>query len=290
MRRFFLLFELHRFDAVFIHREAAPLGPPVWEYIALKIFRKKGIYDFDDAIWISNTSKENRLISGIKWHNKVGKIIAWSSIISAGNNWIRNYASSFNERCEIIPTTVDTDLHRPTIRKNQDLTIGWTGTHSTLKYLTPILPVIRSIQKLYNTKFLIIADKDPNFEQLDYEFKRFSLRTEIEDLDQIDVGLMPLPDTEWAKGKCGFKLIQYMALSKPSVGSPVGVNKEILGDGVRGMQATNLKDWETGIVTLLEDKSKREEMGLKGREFIEANFSKKANKERYEKLFRDLFN
>ncbi|PZR40044.1 MAG: group 1 glycosyl transferase, partial [Azospira oryzae] len=154
LRRFYVLLEVPGYDFVFIHREAAPIGPPLIEWLIGKVMRKKIIYDFDDAIWASDNGKEGTLEKIIRWRRKVKNICKWSYKVSCGNEYLCHYARQFNSNVILNPTTIDTQhLHNPVLHKKEEnlqkLVIGWTGSHSTLKYLNSIVPVIQSLEKKY---------------------------------------------------------------------------------------------------------------------------------------------
>ena len=127
--------------------------------------------------------------------------------------------------------------------------IGWTGSHSTLKYLDEIQPVLHKILQEYPTvEFIVIADRPPSLDVgSSVKFVPWNSETEIKDLLQFDIGIMPLPDDEWAKGKCGFKALQYMALELPAVASPVGVNSKIINHGVNGFLCNTPEEWEEAL-------------------------------------------
>ena len=290
--RMMLLTSVQHYDFVFIHREATPVGPPWFEWIVSKVFRKKIIYDFDDAIWLPNTSEENNLASKLKWHSKVSSICKWSYAVSCGNEYLCIYAKQFNSRVFLNPTTIDAEkLHNPILysqkMKSKSFTIGWTGTHSTLKYVDFIVPVIQSLERKFpgRFKFTVIADKKPSFELLSLHFVEWSKENEMQDLLQFDIGLMPLADDRWAKGKCGFKALQYMALDIPALASPVGVNSIIIDDGINGLLCNSLVQWEEGIQKLLEDSELRNRMGINGREKIVKCYSVNSNSSNFLSLF-----
>ncbi len=290
IKRYLLLFQLGKYDALLIHREAIPIGPPVWEWIALVLFGKPAIYDFDDAIWLEKTSETNKKVSWLKWARKVPFIIKNSRYISAGNQFLKKYAESFNDNALFIPTVVETNEHRSERNQNSEkITVGWTGTHSTLPYLDPVLMIIRKLKSDLEFDFLIIADQDPDYQDLEYEFVLFSHSREIKDLDRIDIGIMPVPDDDWAKGKCGFKLIQYMALEKASLASPVGVNSILIGENERGMYASKPQDWEQGLKELIKNSDLRKEYGKRGRDFVENQFSRNSLLPNYRKLLLSVF-
>lgn len=291
-KRLLLLFSIPRFDFVFIHRETTPIGPPWFEWMVAKVFRKKIIYDFDDAIWIANTSDDNNLVSKLKWHSKVSSICKWSYAVSCGNEYLCDFAKQYNDRVFLNPTTVDTEkLHNPSLypRKKElnKLILGWTGTHSTLKYINSILPVIQSLEKKFpnQLQFMVIADKKPAFTLSMLHFVQWSKETEIQDLMQFDIGFMPLTDDLWAKGKCGFKALQYMALGIPAVASPVGVNSQIIDDGVNGFLCHSNEQWESSLIKLISDIELRKQMGEKGRKKIVDHYSVTSNSSNFLSLF-----
>ncbi len=290
-RRKWLMLNLKGYDIIFIHREAAPIGPPVFEWFIAKMLRKKIVYDFDDAIWLPNTSDHNSIAGRLKWHSKVGAICRWSWKVSVGNEYLSNYAMQHNQRVKILPTVVDTAVHKPTVEgqepmaKNQMPVLGWTGSHSTLKYLTLLVPVLQRLQQKHEFTFLVIADQDPGLPLKHYRFIKWSKDKEIEDLNELDIGLMPLEDDQWSKGKCGFKAIQYGAVGIPALVSPVGVNQEIVEHGVTGFHCSTDKDWETAISTLIANQELRLKMGQAGRKRISKHYSVESEKERFLALF-----
>jgi glycosyltransferase involved in cell wall biosynthesis len=270
------------YERIFIHRECAPIGPPIFEFILAKFLRKKIIYDFDDAIWLTNTSKENRLAAWAKFHGKVKYICRWSHIISCGNNWLADYAKQFNSNVRVNPTTIDLiRLHNPALHSsksmNQKLVIGWTGTHSTIGYLQSIVPVLQSLEKKYPVVIRIISNKDPKLSLASIDFVPWKKENEIADLLTFDIGIMPLDDNEWANGKCGFKALQYMALGIPCIASPVGENNSIIQHGFSGILCRTENDWEEGLEKLIRDSALRNRMGQEGKRIVEKTYSVSSN-------------
>lgn len=288
IRRFILLFRLSWYDAIFIHREATPLGPPFFEFIAAKILKKRIIYDFDDAIWLPNTSEENNFIARIKWHSKVRSIVRWATQISCGNEYLCQYSRQFNQNATVIPTTIDThQLHnRIKDQLSEKLVIGWTGSHSTVAYLEEIVPVIAELEKQHDFRFLVISDKNPELPLQSFEFKPWNKKSEIEDLLNFNIGIMPLRNDAWSSGKCGFKALQYMALGIPAVASPVGVNTSIIDHGVNGYLPASFSQWKKHLAELLENTQLRETLGKAGREKVEAKFSTASTSEKFLILFK----
>ena len=288
LQRFTLLLQAHSFDFIFIHREATPLGPPVIEWLLAKVLRKKIIFDFDDAIWTTDNVSESLLAKWIRWRGKVQSICRWSHKIACGNEYLADFARRENSNVTVIPTTIDcfpiNESHTP--KTGANVVIGWTGSFSTLKYLRILLPVLISLEEKYpSTKFLVIADRDPVLPLRNYEFKNWSKETETRDLQAIDIGIMPLPDDAWTRGKCGFKALQYMAMSISAVISPVGVNAKILTHGVEGFLCSTSDEWFSCLEDLILNPEKRREMGARGRQKVMNLYSTEANSPRFLSLF-----
>ncbi|WP_375437084.1 glycosyltransferase family 4 protein [uncultured Hymenobacter sp.] len=288
LRRVGLLFAVPAYDYVFIHREAAPIGPPVFEWIITKVLGKKLIYDFDDAIWIPNTSEANKIVAGIKWHHKVASICGWAHKISCGNTYLRDYARQFNGAAVVNPTTIDTVHLHNRIRDQRAagrMVIGWTGTHSTLKYLEQIVPVIAELEKRYNFEFRVISNQPPTLPLQSLRFQVWRKETEIEDLAGLHVGLMPLEDDPWAQGKCAFKALQYMALGIPALVSPVGMNTEVVQPGVNGYVCNTPTEWRQALEALLLEPDLRIQLGEAARATVVERYSVLANQQNFLLLF-----
>lgn len=288
LRRWKVIFQAKKYDYIFIHREASPLGPPVFEWILAKILGKKIIFDFDDAIWLPNTSQSNFLAASLKFHNKTRLICKCAYKISVGNAYLGAYAQRYNPNTIINPTTIDTINWHNQVKNQEDntqLVIGWTGTHSTLKYLDELVPVLQELEQSYNFTFLVIANQAPTWQLQSLRFIPWQKATEIEDLLKMNVGVMPLTDDEWAKGKCGFKALQYMALGIPALASPVGVNAEIIDHEENGFLCRDAQDWHKYLTQLLEDQTLRSRLGKKARKKIIDYYSVLANRRNFENLF-----
>jgi len=287
-RRFFTLFTLKSYDYIFIHREAAPFGPPILEWLIAKLWRKKIIYDFDDAIWIPLSSAANPIAAKIKCTWKVARICKWSRTVTTGNRFLADYASQFCNDVRVIPTVVDTEkTHNKT--KNQEdrpLTIGWTGTFTNFINLPLAIPAIRKLRSKYQFEFLIIADKDPELEGLHYTFIKWNKETEMDDLIKMNIGIMPLLNTDVQLGKCGFKAIQYMSLGIPPVVTPIGVNNELVRNGTDGFWAGNDEEWYHALEQLIVSNELRSKTGIDAQKKIINHYSVKASTEHFINLFK----
>jgi glycosyltransferase involved in cell wall biosynthesis len=283
------MFSLISYDYIFIHREITPIGPPFFEWLIAKVFRKKIIYDFDDAIWTTDRVDESWLLRSLKWRNKVKFICKNSDKVSCGNEYLAAFAKQFNTHVIYNPTTIDTShLHNLEFikKRNKSLTIGWTGSHSTLKYLRDLEPVLQQIEIQFpHVQFAVIADQPIALKLKSLQFIPWSIKSEINDLYQIDIGVMPLPDDEWSKGKCGFKALQFMALQIPVVASPIGVNVKIIDHGVDGFLASTQHEWIHFLTQLIEDNQLQMTIGANGREKVLNGYSVNSNVQNFLSLF-----
>lgn len=298
IKRVLLIPALASADIVFIFREATPIGPPIFEWIIAKVLRKKIIYDFDDAIWQTDKTNEPWMEKKLRWRSKIASICKWSYKVSCGNEYICKYALQFNNQVVLNPTTIDTEkVHIPDLiqvtslpqkleKENESIIVGWTGSHSTLKYLEDLEPVLIQIEQKYaHISFLVISNKCPSLNLKNLIFKPWSKETEIKDLMLADIGIMPLPDDEWAKGKCGFKALQYMALEIPALVSPVGVNTKIVDNGINGYWCLSANDWMEAIEKLISNKDLRKNMGIAGRKKVIEHYSVSSNSSTFLGLF-----
>ncbi|TAG89423.1 MAG: glycosyltransferase [Bacteroidetes bacterium] len=289
LRRIKILFGIKKYDYVFIHREATPLGYPFVEYLITKFWKKKIIFDFDDAIWLENTSQENKLVSRLKFHQKTNLICRWAYKISAGNQYLVDYAKQFNQNVVLNPTTIDTqNLHNTdlySVKKDKIFTIGWTGTHSTLFYLDFLWDILKELEQKYTFRMIVIANQKPDIDLKSLQFINWNKKTEIEDLLKMDIGLMPLTDDKWANGKCGFKALQYMSLGIPTIASPVGVNVDIIQHNENGFLCATKQEWKDILIMFLEKKIIYQQIASKTKQTIVQKYSVLSNKTTFEGLF-----
>nr|WP_262910512.1 glycosyltransferase family 4 protein [Pontibacter silvestris] len=286
-KRLLLLLQLPRYSYIFIHREATPVGPPWFEWMAAKVFRKKIIFDFDDAIWLPSTTTNNNKAAKYKWHSKTESICRWSYKVSCGNKFLQSFANRHNKATVFLPTVIDTQHQHNQLKQQytEEVNIGWTGSHSTLPYLKLIEPVLQRLEQRYDFNFIVIADKAPDLQLKSLRYVPWQQKTEINDLLQFNIGIMPLPDTTWAKGKCAFKALQYMALGIPAVVSAVGANLQAVPDGVAGYVCHTEQEWYNRLEQLLLDAGLRAEIGKAGRQHVQQCYSLQV----YRQIFTELF-
>jgi glycosyltransferase involved in cell wall biosynthesis len=287
LRRVKLLFSVKKYDFILLECGAAPIGPPVFEWVMIKLLKKKIVYDFDGSIWVPQVSDMNRLYGFLKTPGKVAAICRWAYSVSCGNDFLCKYAKQYNTNVVYNPTCVDTENHHNILAKHDvdRITIGWTGSFSTLPYLKLVEPVLQKLQTKYDFEFKIICNQKPTLNLKNVQYVEWSAENEVKELANCQIGLMPLTHDEWSEGKCGFKLIQYLSLEIPAVASPVGVNKKIVEDGVNGFLCDTEDEWYKAVEKLLQDADLRKQMGSEGRKKMIKDYSLTSNKENFLSIF-----
>ena len=268
-RRFSVVKRAKDFDLVYILREAALLGPPVFE----RMVHRTGVpivFDFDDAIFVSYRSPSNGYLSYLKFASKTRTTCRLASHVMVGNPYLAEYARQVNDHVTVIPTTIDTQRYHvpPPKNSNGPLVIGWTGSHSTVQHLDTLRGALKKL-----------ASRE-----------RFTwrARTEVDDLAPIDIGVMPLPEDKWSKGKCGAKALQFMGMGIPTVCSPVGVNKEIIQDDENGFLASTEDEWVDKLSRLLRSAELRRRLGQAGRSTVEQKYSAISQAPRVYEIFESV--
>jgi glycosyltransferase involved in cell wall biosynthesis len=282
-----------RYDLILLYREVLPIGPAIVERLLGARRRPPIVFDFDDAIFLPNVSDANRLIAALKMPTKVSTIVRSSDRVIAGNSYLADYARRFNTDVVTIPTSVDTARFAPKDSRPAGapsrLTVGWIGSPTTAHYLSSLAEVVARVAA---TRPFVLrvsgADRTVAFAGVDVENLPWSLDREVALFNTCDIGVYPLPDDEWARGKCGFKAIQFMACGVPVVASPVGVNREIIQDGVNGFLAATPLEWADKLDRLLGDHELRQRFGEAGRRTVEERYSVEVNGPKLGAALRDV--
>lgn len=285
-----MLFRIHRFEILFVHREEAPMLFPILSWYFSQVLKKPLIYDFDDAVWLRNSSESNRKFAFLKSHKDSLRLMKWAAINACGNAFLAEKAGSMGSEARVIPTVLNTAERYtdPVDQRAGELCIGWTGSHSTLPYLETVRPLLAQLKKEHPFKLLIISDEAPDWPELPFDFVPWSKTSEVSALKQMHIGLMPLPNELWAQGKCGFKLLQYMSVGIVPVASPTDVNEKILGNGERGMICSTVSEWYEALSGLAADERLRSRLAEACRPFILNHYSVKSNTDNFLLLFADL--
>lgn len=240
----------------------------------------KRLVDIDDALWLNAPHFSERLAQ-------------LCDGVIAGNEFIADHYRQSGARVWTVPTSIDTAIWRPAdSRPRDEWTLGWTGTSSNLKYLSLIAePLADFLAQHREARLLIVCDKKPSLAKLpagSWRFVRWSPANEVALVQSLDAGLMPLPDTEWTRGKCALKLIMYMAVGIPAVISPVGVGKEILDQHEVGLAARSPNDWYEALTILLNDRKVAAQLGANGRKVAEEQFSIVINAPRVAAVIKEI--
>lgn len=276
-KRYRQLQSVKQYDLVFIYREALMTGALFFER-GLKERNIPFILDFDDAIWEHNTSASNRFFQFLKRPKKVDQLCSWARVVLVGNAYLADYAGQFSTDVRVLPTTIDLAVYsrRKEHLERSEVVIGWTGSSTTIPYFHSISPQLEEIKKKYGSRvrFYVIGDSSYRNEALDVNGIAWNEATEVEDLLHIDIGIMPLPDTVWARGKCGCKGLQYMGLGIPAVMSAVGTNNEIIQHGKNGLLVATEAEWVTVLGPLIESAEARKALGEAGFDRLNSAYSK----------------
>ena len=258
------------YDIVMLHCELIPFMPG---WLERALIRKPYIYDFDDAFYlkyqVGRLAMARPLLGG-----KFDTVMAGAAAITAGNHLLAEYAGQKNLNTQYFPTVVDTARYSPKPNKRDGgiFTVGWIGSPSTAFYLGALEGPLSTIGKEGEVRFIVIGGRAPCVPNVTVIELAWAENTELDLINSFDVGVMPLLDDEWARGKCAFKLIQYMACAVPVIASPVGANVEVI-NGACGMMASTQQEWENALRTLRDQPDKRRHMGQAGRERVISHYS-----------------
>jgi len=273
-RRFVDCLKADQYDAILLHKEAFPFGPP-WIEMILQSRQPRIIYDIDDSFW-THPPQLKQIGRLLRDPHRIEKMIRLSRHVLAGNQFLADYAVKYNPAVTIFPTVISTK--RYSLREEKpdgEITIGWVGRWSSSPYIETLRNVFILLSQRYPMiRFRFVgADERHSFDGIRYEIMPWKIESEIEDIAAFDIGIMPLADDIYSQGKCGFKLLQYMALGIPAVASPVGVNQTIIQDGVNGFSASTEQEWFDKLSLLIADQLLRRNIGLEARKTVEHHYS-----------------
>ncbi len=286
VNRLKLLKDLDDYDAVFVYREAALLGPA---FLEKRIARKKPIiYQLDDPLYMPYRSPSNGYLSYLKFFGKIKEIIRISKVVIANSSHIRDYSLQFNKNVRQIPSIVDTNqfVYKAFPAHPERVCIGWSGSPTTLKNIKLVEKPLQEISKRDFCDIHFIGGTDFDLENVKYTAQVWNGASEVEDLRRIQVGLVPLPEFSWNKHKFIMKTAQYMALGIVPVGTPSASNPEVIRHGENGFLAANDGEWTEFLTTLVKDDKLRNEMSARAAEDARAKYSLEANAPKIIEAFR----
>lgn len=271
--RFLMLFTLFKYDKVVIEKELFPYFPAFFEQV-IAFFGVKYLVDYDDAIFHNYDLHSNKWVRLLLQH-KIGTVMRNAETVIAGNSYLAAKAENSGAgNTVIVPTVID--ISRYEVKQNhieEKTVIGWIGSPSTYKYVKAILPVIERLALKYPIEFHVVGASERYDGNAILKTIRWTEESEIQSILNFDIGVMPLEDSPWEKGKCAYKLIQYMGCGIPVVASPVGMNEEVVEADVNGFLANNSEDWYLAMERLITQPEMRMRMGKKGREKVEKEYS-----------------
>ena len=271
-RIFKLLFD-RNYDLIWLEKEMLPWISASIEKL-LSQTSVPYVIDYDDAVFHRYDLHQNFLVRALL-SSKIRKIMSRATTVIAGNQYIADYAErNGTRRIRILPTVVDTDFYvAKTPQKNDNFTIGWIGSPSTSRHISIAAEALTNFCREKNVEFRAMGALQRDLDEIPGKMVPWNEESEVEELYRFDVGIMPLSDTPWERGKCGFKLIQYMACGLPVVASPVGINKEIVEHGVNGFLASSTEEWVKYLGILKGDPELCRTMGVAGRGIVEEKYS-----------------
>ncbi len=272
LRRLGVLLHARKFDLIWIEKELFPWLP----FFIDNAFQPRIPYvaDYDDAIFHNYDIHHRQIVSRLLG-TKIDKVMANAGVVTVGNEYLASRARQAGaKRVEVLPSVVDIAKYPGIINKIEEgsFTIGWIGSPGTAKHLLEAETALKQVCKNRGGRVVLVGAGENPFSGLMATIRDWDEATETMEIGNFDVGIMPLPDNPWERGKCGFKLIQYMACGKPVVASPVGVNREIVVDGVNGFLASTPKEWVEALLRLKADPELRRAMGEKGRRMVEEKY------------------
>lgn len=284
--QFGVLRNLDEYDAVFVYREASLIGPALLEKLISR--RKPIIYYLDDPLFVPYRSHVNGYLSYLKFSGKINELMRMSKVFISNSSHVLDYASQFNKNLRKIPNTIDTNVYRyePFPENPEKVSIGWSGSPSTVPNMTMLAPALRKLAKRVDYNLHLIGGTDFDLPGIEYQARNWKAETEVEDLRRMQIGLIPLPQNAWNKWKFIMKTTQYMSLGIVPVGTPMASNPEDIQHGVNGFLAGTDEEWVECLTTLIENSELRNKMSRQAAKDAKERYSLEANAPKVIEAFR----
>ena len=268
-----VLFEAPKYDAIWISREMAPFGPPILERLLIRRC-KRVILDIDDAMHISDKESSRLIPRLLRDNGKFGRMAASYTTIVCGNRYLADYYEEHAATVEVLPTVVNTKQYTSIRQIGSDIVrIGWIGTPLNRYHLETVRTALSELAKERRFELIVVGLNEPlNWDSPLIRHIKWQLKDELNYFAQFDIGIMPLKDSAFSRGKCAFKLIQYMAAGLPVVASPVGANSEVVSHNRNGFLARNDEDWVSMLRTLIDDPVLRCTIGEAGQKLVQRRY------------------
>ena len=290
-RRLFDLFRLRRYDLVYVHLWVTPIGPSLFEWLVTRLARKL-VYDIDDLVYLNDQRKQNKVMLWIRGRGKPIALMKSADHVICCTPRLEEFVRQYNDQVTDISSTINTDVYRPrsAYEPGEPIVIGWSGSHSTSRYLHLLKVVFQKLSTTHNFVLKVIGDADFEMEGIEVKALAWSAEREVAELSEFDIGVYPLPlDEEWVYGKSGLKALQYMALGIPTVATAIGANFRIIDHERTGLLVKSEEEWVEALSNLISDKSLQQQMGKASAEFVDRHYSVKANAKVYLGVFSQVF-
>jgi glycosyltransferase involved in cell wall biosynthesis len=280
------------YDGIFVFHSVSLFGPALFERLYARL-NPKMIYDIDDMIHLSHSSQANSFTKWLKGSSRITYLMRRARHIITCTPALDKFARQFNHNTTDISSTINTDTYQPvntyTTAAGTPITLGWSGSHSTEKYLSLLGDVLREVARQRNIRLLVIGSGNFTMPGVPVESIAWNRDSEVVDLQRIDIGLYPLPDDPWVYGKSGLKALQYMALGIPTIATGIGTNFRVIDHDRCGLLVKSDQEWIAALLLLIDHPEKRRSLGTAGRERIETYYSIKANQEVYLAIFDKVY-
>jgi len=287
-RRLRALIDTRGFDVLWVEKEFLPWVPFCVEWLAIKR-DVPFVADYDDAIFHKYDLNVNPLVRTVLG-TKIARVMSRAALVTVGNQYLGQYAKGAGaKRVEVLPTVIDLKRYPPRQPgRSICVTVGWIGTPSTSHYLYLVREVLDRVCKELRARIMLVGSGSMRLEGMPVEIHTWLEDTEYDKLGAFDIGIMPLPDEPWERGKCGYKLIQYMACGIPVIASPVGINREIVEHGKNGFLADSQDEWLEYLRILISSRELRLVMGAEGRARVEREYSVQVTAPRLARWLREV--
>ena len=290
LRRIRDLFRLPFYDGAYIFLWVTPLGIPLFEGL-FSFAARHFVYDIDDMVFLGHSSEANRFIQVLKGRRKMAFLMRRADHVIVCTPHLETFVQRYNPKTTDISSTIDTDRYVPVNPYSNDgrLTLGWSGSHSTAKYLHLLDDVLKEIGREIDFRLKVIGDPSFSMDGVEVDAQEWREPTEVRDLQEIDIGLYPLPDEEWVLGKSGLKALQYIALGIPTVATRIGANSRIIQDGENGFLVSDQEEWRNRLLSLASDPELRRRVGDRANRTVSERFSVRANRDAYLGVLEGVF-
>lgn len=289
LRRIYDLFRIRHYDVVYTFLWVAPFAPPIFESLTRRL-AKKMIYDIDDLVFLNPPSSTNPLIHYLRSPKNLINLMKSADHVITCTPYLDNFVRKYNQHTTDISSTINTGLYKPKkdYSVKEKFIIGWSGSHSTSKYLHLLDDVFLDLARDHSFKLLVMGDDHFHLDGVEVEALPWKESYEVEVISRFDVGVYPLPDEEWVLGKSGLKALQYMAAGIPTVATGIGTIFRIIKNGENGFLVNSREEWRSALSSLMSNQALREDIGRKAAQTVEQYYSINANKATYLSILNQL--